>query len=92
MCLSKSGSQLGIPLTEEILNSFNKKEKKLWGDFGALAEKEVSEAEERNETQPYIPSEKFRKMYERVIKEYNGREYCHVRQLETIFNFSISMC
>ncbi|MEK7575807.1 MAG: hypothetical protein AAB491_01840 [Patescibacteria group bacterium] len=81
--------QIGIGLTKQIYNSFSAKEKKFWNDFFVLSEKEIKMAKETADTMPLIPSERLKKMYKQAIEKYDGGKYCHIRQLEAMFDFNI---
>ena len=82
-------NQIGAGLTKEVYESFSMEEKKFWNDFFIISKKEINEMEKKNCTIPFIPSEKLKKMYKQAIERYDGGKYCHIRQLEAIFDFSI---
>lgn len=82
-------NQIGIGLTREIFQSFSVEEKNFWNDFFILSEEEIRAAKEAVDAMPFIPSERLKKMYKQAIEKYDGGKYCHIRQLETMFDFNI---
>lgn len=88
--MSKDKVCIGLPLTQEIADlMLSKREQKIIKDFLQTARREISEAEERDEEQPYVPSEDLTLKYKKVKEECLGEKFCPIRQISTIFDFNI---
>lgn len=79
--------RIGVPMTDEFIESLNEGEKKFWQSFHQEAKELIKILKEKGNNLPYAPTESLQKKYEKAIQEYAGAKYCHVRQLESIFNF-----
>lgn len=77
----------GVPLSEEIMSFMLPEDRNFWEDFLKQGMKEVLEAEQRNETLPYTPSQELREKYFRAVDELGGGHYCQVIQFRRVFDF-----
>lgn len=78
--------QLGAPLSH-CLSAMETAEHAFWDDFMAEARRVIDQLEAEGKRSPFTPPLSLRKKYERAIREFEGRRYCQVRQLEYIFSF-----
>jgi hypothetical protein len=86
-CGGYIGSQIGAPLEDQDLAAMPPEAQTFWHGFFGQAEQEMKAAEDRNEQQPFVPSQDLREKHFRAITEFDGSRYCPVRQLENIFDF-----
>lgn len=79
--------QLGVPLTDEVLEAMSKEIKKFWYSFLGQSMKICKKNRSAKALIPYTPPLSLQKKYEKAIRDYSGGKYCQVRQMEEIFNF-----
>jgi hypothetical protein len=83
--------QLGVPLDDETFLMMDSEEVQFWQDLLGQAQREIKrEEEESGQTSHIVPSVSLRAKYQKALAQYNGAQYCQVRQLEQIFIFPIS--
>ena len=80
--------QIGVPMTEETLNSMSEKERKFWHSFHHEVEKFIELCNLDGKEEPYNPPESLQKKYEMAILDYDGGKYCQVRWLESVISFN----
>lgn len=86
-CRQHIGPQIGAPLEEQDLAAMPPETQAFWHNFFQQAVQEIKAANDRNERQPFMPSQDLREKHFRATTEFGGSIYCPVRQLENIFNF-----
>lgn len=74
----------GVPLDDITLDAMSMEERSFWLSFMELANQEIDRAESR----PIKPSSALQEKYTKAVKSYDGRKYCQVNGLESIFSFA----
>lgn len=80
--------QIGVPMTDETLNSMGKEEREFWHSFHQEAEKFIKLCKCDGKEMPYNPPESLQKKYEIAVRDYDGAKYCNVKWLESIISFN----
>ncbi len=78
---------IGAPMTDDVLNSMNKKQRDFWHSFFQEVEKFIDLRKCDEKAEPYNPTRSLQEKYERAIRYYDGSKYCQMKQLESIISF-----
>lgn len=80
-------AQIGVPLNEEIFSEMTEEERNFWVDFLGHARRVIDEKEREGKQKPFMPPPDLVQKYQKALADYNGGQYCPVRQLPQIFAF-----
>lgn len=88
MCYAMTGP-FGRPMTDSTFASLPEEEQRFWEEFDVKAREEMAAAgvtvnfgDRKLKSSPELQA-----MYNRVVTEFKGGDYCHVGQLREIFDF-----
>ena len=75
----------GIPLDEVTLDDMPMEKRNYFLSFMELAKEELDRA---NWIRPTKPSAALQEMFAKIVRDYDGRIYCQVNQVEGLFSFA----
>ena len=75
----------GIPLDETTLDDMPMEKRNYFLRFMELAKEELDRA---GWASPVKPSAALQEMFAKIVKDYDGRMYCQVNQIEGLFSFA----
>lgn len=80
--------QKGVAMTKEVFEKMNEIERKFWSSFFEEADKFIRLCRGDEKDEPYNSTKSLQKKYEMAIRDYGGKKYCQVKQLESIISFN----
>lgn len=80
--------QKGVAMTEELFKKMSERERNFWHSFFDEADKFIRLCRGDEKSEPYNPTSSLQKKYEMAIRDYDGKKYCQIKQLESAISFN----